>query len=234
MSSTVVSAADALKLLLVKSTADAERKLLQHFFIEVRKFTPGTVERWLSGRQFPNGEKLVALATFLTMRGFTVREFEQIPERYRTLAKAVSLGLLSSQVLASKLGFDDVSDIWRAFRGRGMGKQREEIVQALAEEDAAEVDRLWQVYSASLPGNVSAGQVAGHLRVAVVQSLARMMNGMLPLVQLVNGDEFTDADRQELRDAAGSSTVFDLSNALNDLCSDRSREIAKRGGSNGR
>ncbi len=235
MSSTkAVAAADAFKLLLIKATAAEERERMERFFIEVRKFSSGTVERWVSGKQFPIGENLITVAAYLTMRGFTVEEFEKIPERYRTVAKAIALGLLPSKALAARLGFDDVSDIWRAFRGRAMGKNREATVQGLTEQYASDVDRLWQAYSADQSSIVSLGKPAGNLQGAVVQSLALMMNSMLHLVRHVNSDEFTEEQRQQLRDAAGSGTVFDLSNELNDLCSERSREIGKRGGGNGR
>ncbi len=67
----------------------------------------------------------------------------------------------------------------------------------------------------------------------VIRILAAMAQSMLPLAQLVEGPDFSDDDRRQLRRLAGGTTIFDLSNLFNNLCSERARRGTKEGENHG-
>jgi hypothetical protein len=59
---------------------------------------------------------------------------------------------------------------------------------------------------------------------AILQSLAAMVQAMLPLAKMVVSDTFTKEDRVQLRELSGGEGVFNLSNLLEQLCSESARK----------
>lgn len=62
---------------------------------------------------------------------------------------------------------------------------------------------------------------------AGIMTLATLLSSALPLARNINSDNCTPADRSRLRDLLGEGGVFELSNILNALCSERARTDMK-------
>lgn len=62
---------------------------------------------------------------------------------------------------------------------------------------------------------------------AGIMTLATLLSSALPLARDINSDNCTAADRSRLRDLLGEGGVFELSNILNALCSERARTDMK-------
>lgn len=62
---------------------------------------------------------------------------------------------------------------------------------------------------------------------ADIQKLARLLKSASPLAERLNADETPPAARALLRELLGFNGVFDLSNSLNDLCSETARSMGR-------
>lgn len=61
-------------------------------------------------------------------------------------------------------------------------------------------------------------------------SAANLIQGLLPLLELIASDAFTAAERAQLRDSTGRDGVFKLSNVLEQLCGERARSQTTKQG----
>ena len=67
-------------------------------------------------------------------------------------------------------------------------------------------------------------------RDTLLASASNLIQGLLPLVELIASDAFSVADRAKLREMTGGDGVFRLSNKLEQLCGERARnQITKQG-----
>lgn len=62
-----------------------------------------------------------------------------------------------------------------------------------------------------------------------VAELAKLLKKAGPLAEIVNSDDMTDEDRGRLRALVGGERYVELSTNLNQMCSARTRDMAKAG-----
>ena len=58
---------------------------------------------------------------------------------------------------------------------------------------------------------------------SIIESLANIIKGIIPLVNLLESDEFTPEERAQFRELVGGNGVFEFSNSFFRLCGERTR-----------
>lgn len=93
--------------------------------------------------------------------------------------------------------------------------QPKPVVGIQPEQPAAAVRPLRPVVSAVVRPKLSHD--------TILNSAANLVQGLLPLLELIASDAFSAAERAQLRERAGGDGIFKLSNVLEDLCGERAR-----------
>jgi hypothetical protein len=193
---------------------DRRRKLAEFCGVQ-----PQTVRRWHKGKSVPVGRQALQLHYLLEYVGYTNHEWRETNDAVETVGRALTFRLLS----------DD--DLVAAFNGQFcMGR----IVQMLcghkhiSAESQAIIDELAAIHS----WNIKSAQdkwvdlKISNKKERLIAELANKLQHLLPLVKDMSSDNWTEADRYELRDRAGRSTVFELYNTLGELCGERARQLS--------
>lgn len=215
--------------------------------------TTRTVERWQYGRSIPQGEPLVLLRVFLWVQGFPVHELVTLSETARKLTALLVFGGFTTDNLKINLNYYNVHDVFRVLHGSGncsperilevnaLWAQYRELLSSeqlqLVEGDFSKYVRQ-EVSSTVLPeGDVksedlrspgspeSSEHVSEPSKLEVsLETVAYLILCLLPMAEALASERFSSEDRRSLRDMTGGRGVFELSNALNQLCGEEARK----------
>lgn len=207
-----------------------------------------SVRRWFVDGSMPVGEALVRLRFYLEFLGYQVEEVQKLSQVIRDAARIYAFGVVSLSEVASACGFTEGRNgpdlVLRVFRGGcGISKHKQEQFTALAElysDELAERKRATQkvlVGSVGQPEKVREDDKPTPLPVrlasqqplgtheALIESLAGLVEAMIPLAREISSDRFTPEERARVRELAGRDGVFTLANLLYRMCGERSRSM---------
>lgn len=210
-----------------------------------------TVSKWCRGKQLPISTNLLKLWYFLDMAGVEFDEMQNLKQKSPQVFlfnQLLVFNLVDFRQLAESFQLTD-SSLWRIiFAKAGTSDQSAEKVQYWLDLHQRECWAAWQDWQGEIAIIQSQGgyvaspvidsgptvsdvqttdTLSHNERQALIASTAHLIQGLLPLAELLTSDQFTDADRQALRQQAGSNRVFDLKNALAGLCGERARQKMK-------
>ena len=196
-----------------------------------------TIARWRDGDSVPIGESLLAVEYFLVRKGYEVSEFTLLDPRIRDFGALVVYGILTIKDAQEALDYGDAGGVFRILLGKTepsparLDKIAEYVTTYRKELDAEyaatdvgqsvtlDSNQAVTAPKASVLPPVHQRNMGGHDKGAVITALAHLIRAATPLAKMVNSEEFSDGEREQLRKEAGERGVFDLSNLLNWLCS---------------
>lgn len=183
-----------------------------------------TIRSWLRGKTVPVGKRALQMHYLLEYIGGYDHQWRETNDNVETVGRAVTFGLISDDELIElfKDECDEFSRIIQMLSGhKHISPEAQKIIDNLAAVHS------WHIKSAQAK--------VDNLRIAnekdkLIAELANKLQHLLPLVKDMSSDKWTEADRYELRDRAGHSTVFELFNILGELCGERVRQksVAER------
>ena len=199
----------------------------------------GTVLDWMKGNFLPKGPKLIALRYYLERKGYLVKELADLPRSVRDLGRLIAHGLMSLETAAKAIGLTTGS-LMRMLHGeRTITEERSALIEGVVrqhdqpkhlvglydDEEAAEAPQPPSARAlTAMPTNAT---LNGNKKI-ILTSLARGIESVIELSELVLSREFSEDDRQQLRNMTGGGRgVFDLSNNMAALCSSTARSARK-------
>jgi hypothetical protein len=202
----------------------------------VTNSTVKTVTGWLNG-QPPNGERLIKLWHLLAAVGLESPELAKLPAFNRYCGELLTFGVTTMEELQEICNVGMPKSILLMLRGKPPMHPQYDLAELKELYEARLQARRAELMSAPLPeagperieppsGAPSPARSKGeHL----ITYAASMLKGVLPLVRQLNSEQSSAVDRSGLRDAVGNDDMFELSNILNDLCSERARDHGRTG-----
>lgn len=204
---------------------------------QVTGSTPKTVTGWLNG-QTPNGERLIKLWHLLAAVGLESPELATLPGFNRYCGELLTFGVITMKELQEICHVVKLQSVLRMLRGmpsmRPQYSQEElqELYEATLQSRQAEIVPMNQPETGperTAPPDESPVSTVSPKDDKLIVYAASMLKGVLPLVRQLDSEHSTPADRSRLRELVGNDDMFDLSNILNHLCSERARNHGRTG-----
>jgi hypothetical protein len=193
---------------------DRRRKLAE--FIGVQ---PQTVRQWLRGKSVPLGKRALQLHYILEWVGYGDHEWPKTNDNIEIIGRALTFGLIT----------DD--DLVEAFQHEGL--EIRNIIKMLAgnKHISASYQKVFNEIATVHSWHIKEYQDKwDHLRITneknkLISELSIKLKNLLPLVEDMASDKWTEEDRYELRERAGVQTVFELYNSMGLLAGERHRKL---------
>ena len=190
-----------------------------------------TAYRWAKGGQSLVGLRLIKTCYFLERLGYIVIELENLPPMVRGVGRLIAHNLFTVEEACRELSFSRPDHFVRLLRGdRKSSPKRmtkiQEIVKAyqpLLDEKGKDFSELYALTTSPI-GPEDSDSFPAPLQpehAAVLQVLAKSLEIVLPLAELVLTEVYTPDERRELRKHVN---MFRVSNALNRLCGEMARD----------
>ena len=199
------------------NTLDIDRR---HKLAEFCGVKAQTIQSWFKGRSVPLGKRALQLHYLLELVGFNDHQWRETNDNIETVGRAVTFGLLSDEELIEsfKVECDELGRIVQMMSGH---KHVSSASQRIFDELAAV--HSWHIKAAQ--DKYSDLKIANE-KDKLIAELANKLQQVLPLVQDMASDKWDEGDRYELRERSGRATVFELYNALGELCGERVRQAS--------
>jgi hypothetical protein len=194
---------------------DMERKRKLADFVGVQ---PQTVRQWQRGKSVPMGRRALQLHYLLEWVGYGDHQWRETNVSAEMVGRCLAFGLISDEKLleAFKGECDEPTRITQILSGhKHITPRSQEIINDLADEFS------WHVQDAQT--NWPCLKVSNE-KERLLSELATRLRNILPLVKDMVSDNWSEGDRYELRDRAGTYTVFELYHAMGALCGERMRQ----------
>lgn len=210
-----------------------EARLLGHF----AGVSDATVQRWKSGVNYPIGLSLLAVRNFLALKGYKIPVFDELDPKIRDFGSLVVFRIITVKEAVKDLGYSSNMGLFRLVFGKNapMGDRPAKIQGYLdVYGDDLVVKRASanvgvRMTSSSPQVSPPASTTPVHKPVclagkglsdheAVITALAHLILAAKPLADLLNSEQFSDAERAEFRRLVGDKGMFNFSNVVNWLC----------------
>lgn len=209
------------------------------FVAEATGSTVPTVSNWLAN-QVPPAERIIKLWHLLAAVGYDSPEIDELPVFNRYCGELLAFGVVGFDELKDFCGVTDANAVLRMLRGTMPQRPQftpEELSELYERElrkrkaDAPRVDVLvsTETPEAELISQPSAQAADTIGNVGLVVSTASALSSVLPLVRYFDSDDCMSVERSRLRALVGNDGMFELSNHLNNLCSERARSQGRSG-----
>jgi len=190
----------------------------RHKLAEFCGVQPQTVNRWRRGASVPLGKSAIQLHYLLEFAGYTEHEWRETNNSIEMVGKALAFGLITLDDLAASFSDGCTSRITQMMCGhKHVSTANQKIFDGLAETHGCNVETARENY---------ADLKIFSEKDKLIAELSNKLGMLLPLVKDMASDNWTEADRYDLRDRAGRKTVFELYNALGELCGERARQTS--------
>lgn len=233
----------------LKHLADAinDDTAKRHIIARFADVDPGTVRRWFKNERTPIGEPLIRIRFYLEFLGYDVEELHVLDVIIRDAARMFAFGVATIPEIVQLVGYTEgksgIETVIAIFRGaRRTSRKRIEDFGAFVEmnqgvfAEKKRVIRRIEIGTASqLPARPAQASLLPrprlgersqlNLRQLFIESAAKQVKALLPLVQAIESDTFTPEERTLLRELSGGDGVFKLANILTRLCGERSRAM---------
>lgn len=206
----------------------AEPRAVIHEFMSFMDAHPNTVGGWLLGTSKPpSGETKVRALCYFRLKGWSVSEFENIELLAQNMSMLLGLRVITLAEMLDELGL--AASYGNGILGflygeKELTKQARKLAQLLVVEKTAAlelakinaVSSLITIESNSAPANSAPTGSVG-------EKLAFLLAQAYPLALELNTENYTDEDRANMRRIVGHDQFVDLSVALNQMRSSRTR-----------
>lgn len=218
--------------------------------------TVGTIEGWAIGRHPANGENLLRLWHFLAAAGYPSPEMKKLDPYAFYVSQLLAYSIINLEEAGQILGVKTVQSTHKQLRGEhkpavptfGLEELKVMYDEHLQKAKMKLKEQLAEVEGSQESPTMARGPSQGssqHERPSSSESrqepvvsfvggkdtlmleLATALSSALPLARYMNSDRCTPADRSYLRDLMGDGGMFEISNILNSLCSERARTDMK-------
>ena len=181
---------------------------------------PQTVRSWHRGRSVPHGKRALQLHYLLELVGYDQHQWRETNDNVETVGRALTFHLMTDEDLL-ELFKEECTELSRIVQMMSGHKHISPACQKIFDERAAV--HSWHIKTAQ--------EKWDNLRISnekdkLIAELSNKLQRLLPLVQDMSSDQWSEGDRYELRERAGSKTVFELYNALGELCGERARQAS--------
>ena len=197
--------------------------------------TVPTVTGWLAD-QVPPGERLIKLWHLLAASGIASPELDGLPAFNAYCGKLLMLGVVDVKELQSICHLANPQGVLSALRGTPPMHPQftvDELQEMYGDEVQIRLRTIirYDNVESPAPAKPAVSEVAEQRTVgaAMVTLTAAHLGAVLPLVRVLNSDESSAKDRSRLRSLVGNDEMFELSNILNNLCSERARNHGRSG-----
>lgn len=196
---------------------------------------PQLAYRWFACDTVPTGFNLIKLIFLLETIGYQLEGREQMTPIQKELLRQFALGVVTREAISER--FEVIMDTvngW-ALKRDYLGAASAAALETLLSNTSTVADLAQQKLESGLVrlelispkgASYSTESVGDTPRDEVVKKLAGLILQALPLATRLASDEFSATDRASLRQLATqgrSAGVFELSNVMFKLCSERSR-----------
>lgn len=203
---------------------------------------PYALHVWLDKGKLPLGLNLLRLYLLLELNGYNIVETHRIHPKIRELGNMLAVGALQIDIAAKTLGFASTDGVLRVVLGKTGTTKMTEIEAILRHNEWKSVaqNKLHEWRNEVLFTEEQPQRVTPKITGAVQKTLFSCINhesalkifahqvlAMVPLAEWIASDEFTPDERRKLRELSSngrSNNVFELSTALNRLCSETARK----------
>jgi len=213
------------------------------FISEFVGAVPTSILDWINNKQPCKGARLIRLWHFLDAAGFETPELEKIPPFNCYLGQLFAFGVITMDEVLQYAGVRNEQTGFQIMRGQPPmhpamsyediqelhDEQLEQVLTAFGQrlrksdepsavrqvaEAASQEPEVSAVHESTVPIAPTSG---------TVYTLATLLGAALPLARHLNSDRCKSSDRALLRELMGEDGVFELSNILSALCSERAR-----------
>lgn len=206
-----------------------------------------TVRRWFKDERTPIGEPLVRTRFYLELLGYDVEELQALDAVVRDAARMFSFGVASIPEIVQLVGYTEgrsgIETVIAVFRGaQGISRKKHKDLEAFVEMNREifaekkrmvkriEIGTVNQLPVRSVQSALSPRQRFGEcspldLRRIFIESAAKQVLVLLPLMRAIESDAFSAEERTLLRELSGGDGVFKLANILTRLCGERTRAM---------
>jgi hypothetical protein len=208
-----------------------------------------SVCKWGRGKHWPKGVTLIKFWCLLELMGKTVPELEQMAAPVNSVAHFIALNIVSVAAVVNASGLSHNHTL-AVLTGRRPSNPKfdDTLIKIIHEHELAYSKLLRDVYlrydslldkskikeeaeaffktEEQTPQQQPRAEPDPALEDGVkreVRDLANLIRMALPLARDVVSDRFSPADRYALKHLAGEDSVFELSNVMHKLCSERAR-----------
>jgi len=213
---------------------------LREDLIEFLHVNEGTVRKYISGGHI-QGEPLIRLRVFLSLKGYSVLELKRLPPLQLKLVEMVAFDVITVDDVVKKIGYASASGALRFLRGdTELGErekkdiERRERVERLVREHEADLlaaKELWNERLGIQDAQVAPVTEDTKPESSVVEPEKKgktsddeaIFIGLAKALSLVSERlirSSTPEIRKKLRDAVGLNEIFILSTSLNRFCSE--------------
>jgi len=202
-----------------------------------------SVLRWIKSQKLPYGENLIRLQFLLEFASYEVEELAKLSAPVREAGRLFAFGVISADEIIKVCGFGR-NQFLRLLTGRiNTIAIREVALSTLVEKHKNKLREMQapfqpladtptdgserkSVISAPLPRiEISATMLD---KEACLKAFVFMARAMKPIAEALLSSLFTPDERRMLHDRSGNETIFELSTALNRLCSEKSRKTRRK------
>lgn len=190
-----------------------------------------TALRWLAGKQFPSGDRWFVVWSWLILVGF---EFEEKPKEdwQIRLVQLIGFKIITPTAIAVSLGVQ-IKTIRRYLTGAITPPPAKlEMIRVLILDKYERIAEKAYAFRSCLPVKdesmekikLASRPVNGVLtNNQIIEAAAHQILGLLPLLENLDSERFSDSERQNLRNRAVGDGIFRLSNLASRLCSQTAR-----------
>ncbi|MFZ2049122.1 MAG: hypothetical protein WAV25_02415 [Minisyncoccia bacterium] len=203
----------------------------------------GAVRRYISNPKSLKGLSLVKMRYFLTALGYSVTDLESMPAAARKFGELVAYDVLSMSDATAILNYKDDHGVFRVLHGQSteIADSRLICMSEYASVHQKELDKrkkewrqAWGINMeetalAAVESPVTKSAPTSHKKTGDddIIIFGGLVRALLPVASRLSSDDCTPEDRNNARSNAGGQAVFQLSNALNRLCSETARNQYK-------
>lgn len=183
--------------------------------------TPKTIHKWSTGT-VPVGMMLVRVRYFLAALGYEVEDLMDLSDEIRNFGKLIADGRLDEMTLRARLNYRDDHAILSMLHGsRKPTPDRLEIIKQIVGQQVIPPSFTPKSDATTV---VSPSTNSATDRQKVIQALAVLLKGALPLAQLLEHVPYTAADRDYLHSLLTGNEVFHLIFSLKRLSSETAHD----------
>jgi len=246
-----LSTESAFKDFLGRKFGEKQKVLLETYFSDLLKITKVTFSNWTSGKHFPKGLELLKLRIFLMSIGYEITEFEGVPDEIISVGKLVAFGKITLLEATVSLEYPETWELLRYLNNkRGVSANRLLIFKKFLEDKSdmlAQVEeRMKEALGYVTPRHAFLEK--GREKVLVIDddnilmlkytldAIGNLCDAVEPILKnLLDGND--PKIRQAFRDGikffplsnkvhAFSDRMHKVESLLNDMCSEKSREVS--------
>jgi hypothetical protein len=214
---------------------------------------------WLRGEPLPKGLRLVKLRVFLQFVGYNVTDVIYTLNGAEPLSQLVALNLATVDEVRDELAYTKDDAVFRILHGEAtsLTEGRGEVLLDFVNQHQAALEPALATARASIqkalpvqpwttqpsgfpvepdpvvstpPVQLAEPTIPSLSAKLIITLLASYLSAAKPLADLLDSDEYTEADRTRLRAIVGDTDFFELTNVMHRLSGPRARRIYPQGG----